>query len=284
MRHIWLAAVAAGALALAPPQASADSWQRGFDVHGKPMVDVHTDDGSIHVTTGATNRVEVSIETRGWEIGRNEVRVTATQDGNRIEVEALTPRRWFSFNIGQRWIRIEVRVPAASDLRLHSGDGSIHVATVAGDIQATTGDGSITVRDLAGTMYFHTGDGSIRATDIDGELACETGDGRIEVAGRFDGLELHTGDGSIDAEAAPGSKVAEAWSVNTGDGPVQLWIPRALAADVEAHTGDGRIVLDLPMSVEGVVNRSHLSGHLNGGGKLLKLHSGDGSIRIAAVD
>lgn len=284
MRLQWLAAVAAGALAFAPPQASADSWQRDFDVSGRPTVHVRTDDGSIRVEPGTSGRVEVSIETRGWTIDRDEVRVTASQDGDAIEVEARTPRRWTLFGFGQRWIRIEVRVPAASDLRLESGDGSIRVTGVRGGVRAHTGDGSITARDLKGTLSFHTGDGSILASGIDGRLSCETGDGRIEVEGRFDGLDLETGDGGIAAEAGPGSKVADGWSVHTGDGSVRLWIPRDLSADIEARTGDGRIVLDLPVRVEGVVNRSRLSGALNGGGPPLRLRTGDGSIRIAAVE
>lgn len=284
MRITWLAAVTAGALAFAPPQASADSWQRGFDVQGKPSVRIHTNDGSIHVEPGTSGRVEVSIETRGWGIGPHDVKVTARQDGDAIVVEARRPHRWVMFDFGAHWIRVDVRVPSQSNLKLESGDGSIHVTAVEGEVTAWSGDGSINASDLRGELHFHTGDGSIHGTGLDGRLHCRTGDGRIQVNGRFDKLELDTGDGSIAAEAGPGSKVAEDWSVHTGDGPVRLWIPRDLAADVEARTGDGRIVLDLPVQVEGVVNRSHLSGTLNGGGALLELRTGDGSIRVAAVD
>ena len=267
-------------LALAAPAAHADKWERGYNVTGTPSLVVRSDDGSIHVAPGAAGRVEIGIETRGWRIRPRELEIEATQTGRTIELEVRTPRRLFEFNLSPRWIRIEVRVPPASDLDLHSGDGSIAIESVKGAIKAGTGDGSITVDALSGDLRLRTGDGRITGTHLDGRLVASTGDGRIRIDGRFDALELRSGDGSVVAEAGAGSKMADDWALTTGDGAMSLAIPRDLAADLDVHTGDGRIDVDMPVTVEGRFSRSTLRGTLNGGGPLLRVRSGDGSIRI----
>jgi hypothetical protein len=61
---------------------------------------------------------------------------------------------------------------------------------------------------------------------------------------------------------------------------VTVQLPDAFAADVELHTGDGHISLDMPVSVEGQLGHNNIHGKLNGGGNLLTIHTGDGSIRL----
>ena len=52
------------------------------------------------------------------------------------------------------------------------------------------------------------------------------------------------------------------------------------AADVDLHTSDGHISLDMPITVEGRLGQNNIHGKLNGGGKLLTIHTGDGAIRL----
>lgn len=268
------------ALALAAAPSWADVWERDYQVSGTPSLDVRTDDGSIHVTPGRSGRVEVMVETRGWDIGPGEVEVIASQEGNRIRIEVREPRRWFSIGFTVRSIRTTIRVPSSSDLELYSGDGAIAVEGVKGRIDARTGDGSIEATNLKGDLRLRSGDGRITGVGLDGMLVASTSDGRMRIDGRFDALSLRSGDGSIYAEAGTGSRMSDEWSVTTSDGRVQLKIPSTFAADLDIHTGDGRIDVDLPVSVEGRFSRSTLRGTLNGGGPVLRLRSGDGSIRL----
>ena len=59
-----------------------------------------------------------------------------------------------------------------------------------------------------------------------------------------------------------------------------LKFPRALAADVDLHTSDGHIDLDMPIVTEGKIRTNEIHGKLNGGGSLLTIHTGDGSIHL----
>ncbi len=281
MRKIRVITMIAAAVALMSSPARGDNWERSFDVSGKPEVTIRTDDGKIQVVPGSSNQIEVSIETRGWEIGEGGVVVKAWQEGNRVEVEARVPRFRWSFGFKPRSLTIYVRVPKEVEaIELHSGDGSIEIESVSGRIDVRTGDGRVIAHELTGAIKLVSGDGSISVTDADGTLACTTGDGRIRVQGRFDALQLQSGDGSIHATAFEGSKLEDDWLVKTADGSLVLGVPEGLAANVDAQTGDGRINFEVPVTVEGRVHRSHLRGTLNGGGPELRLRSGDGSITI----
>jgi hypothetical protein len=57
-------------------------------------------------------------------------------------------------------------------------------------------------------------------------------------------------------------------------------VPENLAADVDLHTGDGHIDLDMPVTAAGKIRQGEVRGKLNGGGNLLVIHTGDGSIRL----
>ena len=74
--------------------------------------------------------------------------------------------------------------------------------------------------------------------------------------------------------------LGEEWMLRTGDGSVSLELPENLAADLYCHTGDGHIDVDLPMTTEGRIKGNELRGKLNGGGKLITVHTGDGSINL----
>ncbi len=70
------------------------------------------------------------------------------------------------------------------------------------------------------------------------------------------------------------------WRLETGDGSVSLEVPGDLAADVDLHTSDGHIDLDMPVTTEGKIRQNEVRGKLNGGGSLLTIRTGDGSIHL----
>jgi hypothetical protein len=105
----------------------------------------------------------------------------------------------------------------------------------------------------------------------------------VNVRGRFNVLDLSTGDGGIEAAAEPGSKVETAWSLRSGDGGITLRLPEGLGAELDAHTGDGGIALDKPVTVTGTIKENAVRGTLGPGGLPLKIQTGDGSIRLTEL-
>jgi DUF4097 and DUF4098 domain-containing protein YvlB len=170
-------------------------------------------------------------------------------------------------------------------VRARSGDGSITMERVTGRIDLHTGDGSIRANDIAGDMTISTGDGSVTVEGAEGRLTLDTGDGGVNVTGNLSGLRFHTGDGSIVYRAQPGTTMSEDWDITTGDGGVSLYLPAEFGAELDAHTGDGAIRNDLDVSSTGSaeVSRRTVRGRIGGGGRQLRIRTGDGSIRLRTL-
>ena len=278
MRVAWLAGLALVGLAAGP--ARGDEWSHRYPLKGGADLHVKTDDGSVRIETSDAPEIAARVTTEGWRIAPDEVAITESQSGDRVDIEVRLPKRYGFTGIGHRSVKVLLQVPKRADLDVRTGDGSVEVQPVSGRLSIATGDGSITVDGLQGEIQLHTGDGSIRATGLAGQLKADTGDGQMNVRGRFDQLDLSTGDGGIEAVVEPGSKVDKAWSLKSGDGGITLRVPDDLGAEIDAHTGDGHIELDKPISVTGSIGRSSVKGTLGAGGQPLRIHTGDGSIRL----
>jgi hypothetical protein len=280
IQSVLISATAFVALLAAPRAARADEWHKTYSVSGKADVHVTTNDGAVRVYTSDSKQVEFRVETTGWRISDDEIRITERQNGDRVEIEARVPNTHWHFGVDRRSLRIEVHMPRQADLNVRTGDGSVEVEAVDGLLDVHTGDGHINVSGGKGEIRLNTGDGHIDATGLDGRLDASSGDGRIGVEGRFDLVNVRTNDGSVEARINSGSKMASGWTFRTGDGSVTLRLPDNFAADLEAHTGDGRITMDFPILVSGTLGRSEIRGKMNGGGATLTIHTGDGSIHI----
>ena len=242
--------------------ASADEWSKSYTVSGKPDLRVETSDANIRVTTGDQNTIEAKVVTSRYNIGEGGIKVEEHQNGNAVEIEVKFPHHNFNIEWGSHRVDIIIQMPREGNINLQTGDGRIEVA------------------GLKGSMDLHTGDGSESLDNVDGKLHAVTGDGHIEANGRFDELTLKTGDGHVDVRAGHGSSMAADWRLETGDGSVSLEVPGNLAADVDLHTSDGHIDLDLPVTTEGKIRENEIHGKMNGGGSLLSIRTGDGSIHL----
>ena len=266
--------------------------EKRFTVDGTPDLRVATFDGSIQIHAWDKPGVLVEIEKRGpSKEAVDALQVVVEQKGNVIDLEVKRPKSESFSSIGihqTAYARLIVSVPRAANVRAHSGDGSIRIERVTGRIELRTGDGSIRASGVSGDMNFDTSDGSVVVDGAEGQLVVETGDGSVNVSGRLGAVKLHTGDGSAVYRADPGSSMTRAWDITTGDGSVTLYLPPDFGADVDAHTGDGRIISDLSDPVEksdratvrADRDRRTLRGPIGAGGQLLRVRTGDGAIRL----
>jgi DUF4097 and DUF4098 domain-containing protein YvlB len=267
------------AVAVLAPVASAEEWTKTYTISGRANVHLYTNDGSVRVTTGDTKQVELRVIYNGYTLDKN-LTIESKQDADRVDLTAKETMHWNWGIHVSRGLRLEVRMPKNADLTVDSGDGSVETESVMGNLDIHTGDGHIKVQGAKGQIKLRTGDGSIEGRDLDGQIDADSGDGHITLDGRFDSLNIRTGDGSITAHAQPGSKVISSWSIHTGDGSVDLALPGDLNANIDATTNDGRISLGIPVMVEGQFSNSQIHGKMNAGGQSVKIHTGDGSIRL----
>jgi hypothetical protein len=244
--------------------ARADEWSKTYTLTGKPDLRVDTSDANIHVSTWDQNTIEARVTTTRYKIGDDGIRIEEHQTGDQVEIDVRFPH---SHGITIEWgnrrgVDIDIHMPREGRVDLHTSDGKIELGNLKGEIRLSSGDGS---QEIDG---------------VDGKLRATTGDGHIRANGRFDELDLKTGDGRVDARATTGSALTTGWRLESGDGTVTLEVPENLAADVDLHTGDGHIDLDMPVTTAGKLREGEVRGKLNGGGNLLVIHTGDGSIRL----
>jgi DUF4097 and DUF4098 domain-containing protein YvlB len=245
--------------------ARADDWSKTYVITGKPDLRVDTSDANIHVSTWDQNTIEAKVTTTHYKIGDDGIRIEEHQTGDTVEINVRFPHHGVTINLGNyknHRVDVDIHMPREGRVNLHTGDGKIELS------------------NFKGEMQLHSGDGSQEVAAVDGKLRAMTGDGHIRADGRFDELDLKTGDGRVDARATSGSALATSWRLESGDGTVTLEVPETLAADVDLHTGDGHIDLDMPISTAGKIREGEVRGKLNGGGNLLTIHTGDGSIRL----
>jgi hypothetical protein len=259
--------------------------EKHFTTTGKPDVSVGTFDGSIEIRPWDRSEVQVVIEKRAaTKEAADTIEIQAEQTDNRIVVDVKVPKNsgGFLHLHYNRSAKLIVSVPAAADVRARSGDGSIDIEGIAGHVALASGDGSIRGRHLHGEIDAHTGDGSIRLDGVDGALNIDTGDGSIVAGGKFTSVRARSGDGSVSIAAESGSTSVADWNISTGDGSVTLALPDDFGAEIDAHTGDGRIHLqNLELSnVTGRLGKNTLRGRVGSGGATLRVRTGDGSITL----
>lgn len=260
MTRIALAVLALGLTATLP--AHADEWSKTYKINGKPDLRVETSDANIRVTTWDQNTIEAKVITTRYKIGEGGIRIEEHQNGDSVEIDVRYPHHYFNLDIGGHRVDLIIQMPREGRVNLRTGDGKIEVA------------------GLKGEMDLHSGDGSENLDAVDGKLHANTSDGHIRANGRFEELDLKTGDGNVEVRAANGSTLAAGWRLETGDGNVTLELPGELAADVDLHTGDGHIDLDMPVTTAGKIRGNDVRGKINGGGSLLTIRTGDGSIHL----
>lgn len=269
--------------------------EKRFTVSGPSTLDLSTFDGSIRVRGWDRAEVLVEVEKRGRDQAMvDQITVTATQKNGTIRIDVPRPAMGEAINWGASpSASLVVTAPVKSAIVARSGDGSITLERLAGTIEVRTDDGSIRMNEVKGTVTARTGDGSIRAEDFEGAADVETGDGSVGIEGILRQLRLDTQDGSVQVRLRDGSAMDADWSVTTGDGSMRIEVPDGFSAELDARSGDGRVVVDLagrtaeraeredPERAErSDAQRRSARLTLGSGGRTLTLRSGDGTITV----
>jgi TonB family protein len=204
------------------------------------------------------------------------------------------------------------------DASLKSGGGHIRAGQIGGRADLETDGGNITVGHAASYVAVRTGGGQIDFGEVRGSVHAETGGGGIRIIYVSGPMEVESSGGSIcltrvagTVQAATGSGTITAWinpdapsnggalrltgasQLASGNGDIVVFLPRNLAANIEATVatgGERRIEADpaLHLSVQpmpgGAPGQVHAVAILNGGGAPLKLRTTSGKIRLQFLE
>lgn len=268
----------------APAGAAPHVWDQQWTVAATPEVRIITGDAHVRVHTGSAGQVRahVAYELQRWGllIGGGEPTVVFERQGDKITITARDPKAFGVFGGVDEKFTVDVTLPPTVNLTVRTGDGAIDCEPLSGTFAFRTGDGAIRAHDLKGKVDYSTGDGRVIIDGIDGELTGRAGDGSARLTGRFDLLDLASSDGRIEIDATKGSRTAKDWSIETADGGLTLRIPLDFAALLDCRTRDGRMHITLPIDADRARRKHELTGELNGGGRRLRMRTGDGALNL----
>ena len=206
------------------------------------------------------------------------------------------------------------------EANLQSGGGHIRSAGIGGKAELATEGGNITVGRAAKVVTVKTGGGQIDFGEVHGSVRAQTGGGGIRVLYVAGPMDVESSGGSIcltrvsgSVRAATDSGTITAWinpvnsekqkekesvslpgasQLTSGDGDIVVFLPRNLAATIEAIVENGgarRIEADPALALQ-VSKVSSGSGavkawtSLNGGGAVLRLKTAGGRIKLQYSD
>jgi DUF4097 and DUF4098 domain-containing protein YvlB len=197
------------------------------------------------------------ISVKGWDRGdiliRSKIQTWADTEaeaqalGGQIRVEAGGGRIYAEgpgAENNRGWsVSYEVFVPRNSNLSLKAHNGGVSIADVRGQIEFDVVNGGASLKRLAGNVKGQTTNGGLS----------------IELAGtRWDG---------------------EGMNIRTTNGGVSMLIPENYSAHLETGTVNGGMKIDIPIAVQGKIERD-LSIDLGSGGATVRATTTNGGVSI----
>ena len=241
------------------------SFERTLTVSGPVELSVRTGSGDIQIRTGEGNRIQVLGRIRASESRRTTL--SPAERVRRVEAEPPIVQNGNTISIGETngdelynnlSISYELVVPANTQVSANTGSGNQAISSLNGDVRARTGSGDIHIERTGGSLSAQTGSGNIRVASVGGEVRAQTGSGDVDV-----------------------TQITKAdVNVQTGSGDVTLQLPSDAAYSLEASTGSGSINTAQPITMQGRIRRNHVEGTVRGGGNLVRIRTGSGSIDI----
>jgi DUF4097 and DUF4098 domain-containing protein YvlB len=233
------------------------------------------------VTVKAVKEVRGAPTLKQGRLYGSRVEVKIQQSGEKIEVEARYPKGPPSMSDQVRvLVHLEIIAPANSDLSAKTIAGSLDVSGLDGRLELATADGDLNASNCSGQIKAYCADGSLTLTSARGDVEARTVGGALKIEGILSALEAESAKGRIDIRVLPGSTMKQDWSVHATAGNVKLYLPDDFAADLTVNSSDGEIYIEESVNIRGSLSKRGWEGKLNGGGRLLRIHSSDGDVRI----
>ncbi len=274
------------------PSAMAKDYEDRIAARPGGRLQVELASGSVEVESHDDNEVRVDARVGGvgarslvFRLTGNGVDVFFSADvggwapllgGTRLRVRFKVPER-YDLDIRTRGGRIEIEEIRGEVVARTSG-GSVEVDEIEGNVDLRSSGGSIEAKEIRGNLVARTSGGRIRASEISGDVEAQTSGGPIKIKDVAGGVDLHTSGGGISVRFTDDPE----GQLETSGGSIEVEFPEDAGVDLDAQTSGGRVEVEHGILVRGSLDRSHVVGKINGGGRTLQLRTSGGSIQVRA--
>jgi hypothetical protein len=259
MNTIRIACIGAVALLVAAPAARAQAqdanhWSWHGAIPAGKTLEIRGINGSIRADASTGSEVQVTAEKHGRDDDPADVRIEVVPHEGGVTICAVYPGTGNECRPGGGRMRVHdndvevrfvARVPAGVAFDGNNVNGGVEAAGLTGPVDLTTVNGAVALETTAGEASASTVNGGIHAT-VRG-----AGQGRL--------------------------------SFSTVNGSVDLSLAGGLSADFSAETVNGSIESDFPITLTGRINPRHLEGRIGQGGRILRLRTVNGGIRVHSL-
>jgi TonB family protein len=278
--------------------------------------DIKTSDigGAVSLVTQGGNITTQSIGRHGLQHSLGRPVAKLVTDGGHIQIDGDVLGDVTAFTAGGHIVTQYI----SGDANLHTGGGHIRAKEIGGRaelisteggnitvgkaskyVAVKTGGGQIDFGEVHGSVHAQTGGGGIRVMYVAGPMQVESNEGSICLTRVASSVQAATADGTITAWISPDAgssgpsgaiRLAGASQLSSGSGDIIVYIPRNLAANIEAIVetgGEKRIEADPALALQiNITSSGYAKGwrSLNGGGAPLKLKTTSGRIKLQLLD
>ena len=233
-----------------------DTERKQFASRGVMTLRVRDDSGNIRVTAGDNDTREIAMRAEkivegdlpvaelNAYLSRVEV-ITHLEGVDTFAIEADYPREEFSRKRVSVSVNYTITVPNRVRLDLLSHSGNVEASGARAGIKAHSDSGNAILADIAGTIEAtsHSGDVSathVMATHTAQKVTLRSDSGNVDFEGDAGELDMHGSSGNVTGTVTGPHRLTRA-DLHTISGNVELTVPRATSATIQARTVSGSI-------------------------------------------
>jgi Putative adhesin len=270
-------------LAAGPTFAQEGKFERTLKVSGTVDLDLMTDSGGIVVTPGPPGSVHIRAILKGqlgWMFGgsadiesrirRLEQNPPIHQTGNTIQVGHVARNELRGISM-----RLEIITPPDAKLRARADSGGIRVDGIKGPVDCHTDSGGVEARNIGSEVRAGADSGGIHIRNVQGPVYARADSGGIEALDVAGAIDAQTDSGGINvAQTKPDIIHAKADS-----GGAHVRLASNAGYDVRASSDSGHVSV-AEVVVRGTISKHRTEGKVRGGGPLVDVHAGSGTVTV----
>jgi DUF4097 and DUF4098 domain-containing protein YvlB len=170
-------------------------------------------------------------------------------------------------------------------VRLHSASGSVQCDNVrAGDVDLDAASGSVRLSNASevGTCRAHSASGSVRLEHVQaGSINANSASGSVTADDiNCSNLKATSSSGHVSVAFSPTAPDSVAVDLGASSGGIDVTLPPGFAGRVDLSANSGSVRIDRPVTIQGEINRRHITGVIGSGSGSLSAHTSSGSINV----
>ncbi len=283
-----------------------ERFTQSYKVGANGALDLENLAGDVRVTAGRSNDIQIEAIKRVRHRDPNEarrllaeLRIDATQVGNRVEVRTVYPR--VSGRNLSASVDYVINVPANAAVALKTISGDVSVANVRGEVRAESISGSVDVSATPNLALAKTVSGDVTAQGITASSALTLGtvsgsviasalearaleavtvSGNVQLTNvRTERLQAKSVSGDIeyDSRLARGGR----YEFNSHSGNVRLMLSEVTGFELDASSFSGSIRSDFPVTIRSTPESSGNDRRRGGMNRAIRGTFGDASAILA---